>query len=97
MLKIGSLQLASRIVLAPLERVSFVGFRALCAENGAAMTWTEMIRARSLTQHTGAWDMVDTIDPGTPTGLQLVAATGDELTQCLQVGASPRPQTPICC
>ena len=42
--RIGELMLRSRLILAPLERVSYVGFRHLCARQGASLTFTEMIR-----------------------------------------------------
>jgi tRNA-dihydrouridine synthase B len=43
---IGRLTLKSNIFLSPLESVSDVGFRYLCAQNGAGLTFTEMIRGQ---------------------------------------------------
>ena len=47
-LTIGSLQLPSAVILSPLERISDIGFRRLCWEQGAGFTWTEMIYASEL-------------------------------------------------
>lgn len=38
----------SRIFLAPLAGFSDAGFRALCAENGAGVTYTEMVSAKGM-------------------------------------------------
>ena len=47
-MKIGNAILPSRIVAAPLAGFSDVGFRRLCAEAGAGLTYTEMISAKGL-------------------------------------------------
>ena len=83
-LTLGSLKLQSDVVLAPLERVSDVGFRRLCFAQGAGLTWTEMVYASYLPksiagtapgrQHNGhsAADLIDTHDAETLTGVQLL-------------------------
>ena len=45
---IGNVQLYGRVVLAPMAGVTDFAFRALCREQGAALTTTEMISARAL-------------------------------------------------
>lgn len=83
-LVIGSLKLNSFAILSPLEGVSDVGFRALCAGNGAGITWTEMVRAQAINKNNGAsLDLIDTYDSETPTGLQLIAKLPDDLLRCL--------------
>lgn len=42
------LNLISRIFLAPLAGFSDAGFRALCAEHGAGLTYTEMVSAKGM-------------------------------------------------
>eukprot|EP00854_Cymbomonas_tetramitiformis_P025565 gene25565-31248_t len=42
-----------------------------------------MIRAKSITAMHGVINMIDSIDEGTPTGVQLLAATPSELRACL--------------
>ena len=73
-------------LLAPMEAVSDVGFRALCFQNGAAFTWTEMIRARALAKRNRATlDLVDTFDAHTPTGIQMLATGPQELLDAVAV------------
>jgi tRNA-dihydrouridine synthase B len=49
MVKIGSVEVAGPLVLAPMAGVSDFAFRSVCRANGAAMTATEMVSARALT------------------------------------------------
>lgn len=47
-MEIGGIKLKSNIVLAPLAGFSDAGFRMLCAEYGAGLTYTEMVSAKGL-------------------------------------------------
>ena len=47
-MKIKNLELENDVVLAPIAGYSDVGFRAICAELGAAITYTEMASAKGL-------------------------------------------------
>lgn len=86
MFRVGALTLASRAFLAPLEGVSDVGFRALCARHGAGLTFTEMVRASAVSRrNAAALALIDTYDDATPTGVQLLASTPDELLGALRV------------
>ncbi len=51
MVKIGSVELAGAFALAPMAGVTDFAFRALCRENGAAYTVTEMVSAKALCYH----------------------------------------------
>jgi len=85
-LQLGGLTLQSPFLLAPLEGVSDVGFRRLCFEQGAGITWTEMVRARGLAKRNKAtWDLIDTFHAQVPTGVQLLATSANELTDALSV------------
>ena len=80
----GGLLLSSNHFLSPLEGVSCVGFRALCHKNGAALTFTEMIRAQAINRNNSATlDLIDTYDENTPTGIQLLAKSASELKTAL--------------
>src|SRR5687767_87367 len=82
----GSLELTSAFVLSPMEGVSDVGFRALCFAQGASLTWTEMIRARGLKgRNKSTLDLVDTFDPATLTGIQLMVTGAQELLDAVNV------------
>lgn len=47
-MKIKDLEIENNIVLAPMAGYTDVGFRRLCAKNGAGITYTEMISAKAL-------------------------------------------------
>ncbi len=47
-IRIGSVQLSGRVILAPMAGVTDFAFRALCRKQGAALTTTEMISAKAL-------------------------------------------------
>jgi tRNA-dihydrouridine synthase B len=82
----GSLSLQSPFLLAPLESVSDVGFRALCFRNGAGLTWTEMIRARGVARRNkSTLELIDTHDAKTATGVQLMVTSDRELLDALAV------------
>jgi tRNA-dihydrouridine synthase len=83
---LGGLSCPSRFLLAPLEGVSDVGFRRVCFEQGAALTFTEMLRARGLAQKNRATlELVDTFHPQVTTGVQLLATSPQELVDALGV------------
>jgi len=47
-MKIGNLEINGDVTLAPIAGYSDVGFRAICAKQGAAITYTEMASAKGL-------------------------------------------------
>ena len=80
----GALRLRSPFLLAPLEGVSDAAFRRLCFLQGAAITYTEMIRARGIAGHNRATlSLIDTVDEDVVTGIQLLATGPDELQRTL--------------
>ena len=48
MLKIGNIEINSKLALAPLAGVSDVAFRIICRELGAGLVYTEMVSAKAL-------------------------------------------------
>ena len=84
-LRLGSLELQSPFLVAPMESVSDAGYRNLVWAQGAGITWTEMIRARGLVRNNKATvDLIDTFEPGVLTGVQLLVANETELLAALQ-------------
>ena len=85
-LTLGALSLSSNALLSPLEGVSDAGFRALCAANGAALGFTEMVRATAVARRNAA--ALALIDPLPPqrgaTGVQLLAGSAEELLAALR-------------
>lgn len=84
MLKLGSLELSSPFILAPMESVSDCAYRRVCWDRGASLTWTEMIRAKALARNNkSTFELIDTHDPEVLTGVQLLAANEKELAEAL--------------
>ena len=48
MVKIGNVEINGKMTLAPMAGVTDFAFRAICTELGAALTTTEMVRAKAL-------------------------------------------------
>lgn len=48
MVKIGNVEISGRLTLAPMAGVTDAAFRAVCREQGAALTCTEMVSAKAL-------------------------------------------------
>jgi tRNA-dihydrouridine synthase B len=83
-MRLGSLQLAGRVILSPMESVSDHAFRKLCYSQGAALCWTEMIRAAAVCKNNLATlELIDTFDANVPTGVQLMVRGADETLKCL--------------
>ncbi|MBL8920665.1 MAG: tRNA-dihydrouridine synthase family protein [Myxococcaceae bacterium] len=84
-MKLGSLELATPFILAPLESVSDAAFRRLCWSLGAGLTWTEMIRARGLTRNNRSTiELIDCFEADVPTGVQLMVVNEGELEEALE-------------
>ena len=47
-MKIGSVEITSRLALAPMAGVTDLAFRQICRELGAGMTTTELVSAKAL-------------------------------------------------
>ena len=91
-LKLGSLELSSPFILAPMESVSDCAYRRVCWDRGASLTWTEMIRARGLARNNkSTLDLIDTFDPEVLTGVQLMVANEKELSEALEKLEKPTP------
>ncbi len=84
MLTLGRLELKNPFILAPMESVSDCAYRRLCWDRGAALTWTEMIRAKALARgNKSTAELIDTHDPEVLTGVQLMVANERELAEAL--------------
>lgn len=83
-MKLGSLELTSPFILAPMESVSDCAYRRVCWDRGASLTWTEMIRARALGRNNkSTFELIDTHEADVLTGVQLLVANERELTDAL--------------
>ena len=71
-LKIGNVQLANSVILAPMAGVSDLPFRLLCHEQGAGMVCTEMISAKAILYNNKNTEALMAIHPEEgPVSLQL--------------------------
>ena len=50
-MRIGNVEIQSRLALAPMAGVTDVAFRQICAELGAGLTCTELVSSRALCYH----------------------------------------------
>ena len=48
---IGSVNIDSKLALAPMAGVTDAAFRLICREMGAGLTYTEMVSAKALCYH----------------------------------------------
>src|SRR3989338_96098 len=70
--------------LSPMESVSDLGFRTVCYQHGASLTFTEMIRASALVQGNKATlSLIDTYTPSVKTGIQLLVSNTEILQKAL--------------
>jgi len=74
-----------KLWLSPMESVSDLGFRTLCYQYGASLTFTEMIPALALIQKNKAsLSLIDTYTPSVKTGLQLLVSKPEVLHKALK-------------
>jgi len=82
---IGNFALAQGAVLAPMAGVTDAPFRLLCAEQGAALTVTEMISAKGVLcappGNRALRDLLYTLPGSGPTALQLFGSEPDVMAQ----------------
>ena len=69
-IKIGRVQLANNIFLAPMAGISDKSFRQLCREYGAGLTYSEMVSGKSI-QYNNFKELLDTSDNESPWAVQL--------------------------
>ena len=77
-LKIGSLELSSKVLAAPMAGVSDSSFRILCREFGAGAVYTEMVSAKALYyQNENTYDLLYKTPEEDPVILQLCGSEAD--------------------
>jgi len=82
LLKIGSLQLETPLLLAPLANVSDGPFRLVCRRNGAALVYTEMLSAEGIVRGScKTWDLARFTAMERPIGIQLFSPDPDRLAE----------------
>lgn len=87
------MEIKNALWLSPMEGVTDLGFRSLCANNGADLTFTEMIRADALVRNNkSTFELIDTHLSEVPTGLQLLVSKPDVLKNVLLLITNKREE-----
>jgi len=81
-IKIGNVTINGNIILAPMAGVTDLPFRLLCKQEGAALTYTEMISAKGIFYKNKNTEALWTIsEEERPTALQLFGSDPDLLAE----------------
>lgn len=71
-MKIGNVELKNPLILAPMAGVTDLAFRKLCIEEGAGMTYTEMVSAKAVLYNNRNTDvLLETFPDEHPSALQM--------------------------
>lgn len=90
-LKIGTVPLANRVLLAPMAGITDRTFRYLAREQGASLVYTEMISARGLLHgNQRSLDLLPAQGESRPVAVQLVGSDPAVMAQAAQIVA-PHP------
>ena len=82
MIRIGNVVLKDHVVLAPMAGYTDAAFRSLCVEQGAALTYTEMISAKALYyKNKNTKPLLQVADNEGPVALQLFGNDPELLAQ----------------
>ena len=83
MLRIGPVQLASNVILAPIAGHTDLAFRLLCRDQGGVgIAYTDLLNARAvLKETTRTLDLAKTSDADRPCGMQLYGNSEDPLPE----------------
>ncbi|MBQ9030671.1 MAG: tRNA dihydrouridine synthase DusB [Parasporobacterium sp.] len=81
-MKIGTIELKNNLVLGPMAGYTDAAFRSLCVEEGAALTYTEMISAKALYyKNKNTKPLLQIADNEGPVAIQLFGNDPDLLTE----------------
>ena len=78
-IKIGHVQLANNVFLAPMAGITDKSFRQLCREYGAGLTYSEMVSGKSI-QYNNYKELLDTSEDESPWAVQLFGREPDILS-----------------
>jgi tRNA-dihydrouridine synthase B len=91
-MKIGTVHIGGRIVLAPLAGITDTSFRALCRRSGAALVFTEMISADGLVRgNTNTLRYLYFDQTERPLGIQLFGSDPDILSEGARLAVGQKP------
>ena len=91
-MRIGNIELAGKVGLAPMAGVTDRAFREVCAANGAAWTVTEMVSAKGLCYgDRKSHELLELDDAARPTAAQLFGDDPDVMAKGAALAAAHRP------
>mgnify|MGYP005851864141 CR=1 FL=1 len=91
-MRLASLQLDGRAVLAPMAGVSDGPFRRLCRSHGAALVFTEMVSANGLVRGSArSWDYLHFREDERPIAVQLFGADPAVVAEAVAMVETMRP------
>lgn len=84
-MKIGTVEIQNRFVLAPLAGISCTAFRMLCKENGAGLIYTQMIDADIISEKTSdeVKQFLNIQDTERPVAVQLIGSEKNILVKAV--------------
>jgi tRNA-dihydrouridine synthase B len=85
-MKIGTVEISNRFVLAPLAGISCTAFRMLCKENGAGLIYTQMIDAALISKKTSdeVKQYLNIQEMERPVTVQLIGSEKNVLVKAVQ-------------
>lgn len=84
-LKIGSIELNTNVVLAPMAGVTDITYRTICKEMGAGLVYTEMISAKGLYyQDSKTEDLMKICEKNKPVSLQIFGSDPDVMSYVVE-------------
>ncbi|HWR27997.1 MAG TPA: tRNA-dihydrouridine synthase family protein [Candidatus Thermoplasmatota archaeon] len=85
-MKIGTVEIPNRFVLAPLAGISCTAFRMLCKENGAGLIYTQMIDASLISgkNHHDVKEFLNIQEMERPVAVQLIGSEKNVLVKAVQ-------------
>lgn len=92
MFRIGPIELERPIVLAPMEDVSDIPFRAICKARGADIVYTEFTNVEAISRGVKrSLAKIEVTDAERPVAIQLYGSNGESLEKAAAIAASYRP------
>lgn len=84
-LKIGSIELKTNVVLAPMAGVTDITYRTICKEMGAGLVYTEMVSAKGLYYRDGKTEQLMKInEKNRPVSLQIFGSDPDIMSYVVE-------------
>ncbi|HEX2982574.1 MAG TPA: tRNA dihydrouridine synthase DusB [Ignavibacteriales bacterium] len=84
-MKVGELELSGRAILAPMAEVTDAPFRTICKENGAGLTFTQMVSAEGVFKNSfGTLKYLSFSKNEKPIGVQLLGNNPDYIFKAIK-------------